>query len=419
MKWFAVLAVTGSWALAQQPPAQSGASSPAAREELERTLAATVNSPLEYLRTIENYLGQHPDAADRPNLERRAANAAMALNDDGLVVRYGELVLSRQPDDVQILTHVSHSLLATDSRETAERALKYARRAEELIRQMQKGAAPANMNTAEWRNWTDQAMARALTDEARATGNLGRKEDALATAQRAFEAYPNADSAREIALWYESLGKPLEAARALADAFTIAQAADAALVRDRSRMGELYRQAKGSDDGLGSLFLESYDRNLALLHNRDLRLNPGDPNAGRTNPMEFTLSGVDGQKLDMASLKGKVLVLDMWATWCVPCREQHPLYEQVQERFRDNSAVVFLSIDADMERQPVKPFLEAMKWQGPVYFEDGLVRVFSVDDLPVTILMDRHGALFSRMNGFVKELFADQLTERIRQALAR
>jgi thiol-disulfide isomerase/thioredoxin len=121
----------------------------------------------------------------------------------------------------------------------------------------------------------------------------------------------------------------------------------------------------------------------------------------------------------MASLKGKVLVLDMWATWCVPCREQHPLYEQVQERFRDNSAVVFLSIDADMERQPVKPFLEAMKWQGPVYFEDGLVRVFSVDDLPVTILMDRHGALFSRMNGFVKELFADQLTERIRQALAR
>lgn len=54
MKWFAVLAVTGSWALAQQPPAQSGASSPAAREELERTLAATVNSPLEYLRTIEN-----------------------------------------------------------------------------------------------------------------------------------------------------------------------------------------------------------------------------------------------------------------------------------------------------------------------------------------------------------------------------
>jgi thiol-disulfide isomerase/thioredoxin len=148
-------------------------------------------------------------------------------------------------------------------------------------------------------------------------------------------------------------------------------------------------------------------------------LNQGDHNTGRSNPMEFTLSGVDGQKLDMASLKGKVLVLDMWATWCAPCREQHPLYEQVKERFRDNPAVVFLSIDADAEHAPVRPFLEEVKWQGPVYYEDGLARAFNVEDLPATILIDRRGQVFTRINGFVKELFAGQLTERIREALAR
>jgi len=57
--------------------------------------------------------------------------------------------------------------------------------------------------------------------------------------------------------------------------------------------------------------------------------------------------------------------------------------------------VVFLSIDADSDRAAVKPFVDEMKWQGPVYFEDGLARVFAVDGLPATILLDATGS-FSR-----------------------
>jgi thiol-disulfide isomerase/thioredoxin len=111
--------------------------------------------------------------------------------------------------------------------------------------------------------------------------------------------------------------------------------------------------------------------------------------------------------------------MDLWATWCVPCREQHPLYEQVKTRFRDNSSVVFLSIDADADRTPVKAFVSQQKWQGPVYFEDGLARVFSVDGLPATIVLDRNGRLFTHLNGYVdKTRFVDLLTERIRGALA-
>jgi len=112
-----------------------------------------------------------------------------------------------------------------------------------------------------------------------------------------------------------------------------------------------------------------------------------------------------------------VLVLDFWATWCEPCRKQHPLYEQVKERFRDNPSVVFLSIDADSDRAPVKPFLADLKWQGPVYYEDGLARVFEIDELPVTIVLDRKGRIYTRKNGYVEQTFVDLLTERIRDAL--
>ena len=89
--------------------------------------------------------------------------------------------------------------------------------------------------------------------------------------------------------------------------------------------------------------------------------------------MQFTLSGLDGDKLPLSSLLGKVIVLDFWATWCGPCREQHPLYEQVKARFKDTGDVVFLSVDTDEDHSLVKPFLESDQVDGQkVYFEDGL-----------------------------------------------
>jgi len=197
-----------------------------------------------------------------------------------------------------------------------------------------------------------------------------------------------------------------------------AQATDGDRAGDRVRLGELYRKVKGAEDGLGALCLEAYDRTAALLKTREGSLQSNQPNAGRNNALEFTLSGLDGKSLVMATLKGKAVVVDLWATWCIPCREQHPLYEQVKERFRDNPAVVFLSVDADADRSTVEAFVKGMKWQGPVYFEDGLARLFAVDGLPATIILDPRGQLYTHLNGFLdKNHFADLLTERIRDAL--
>jgi thiol-disulfide isomerase/thioredoxin len=91
-------------------------------------------------------------------------------------------------------------------------------------------------------------------------------------------------------------------------------------------------------------------------------LRQNDPNAQASNVLEFTISGVDGAKLPIASLKGKAVVFDFWATWCGPCRAQHPLYEQVKQRFHDSPDVVFLSIATDDERELVAPFLKENHW---------------------------------------------------------
>jgi thiol-disulfide isomerase/thioredoxin len=156
----------------------------------------------------------------------------------------------------------------------------------------------------------------------------------------------------------------------------------------------------------------------ALVEERQKRINALDPNANVTDPMGFTVSGLDGQKLMRGSLKGKVVILDFWATWCGPCRVQHPMYDQVKERFKGRDDVVLLSIDTDEDHGTVAPFLEQQKWsKAKVYFEDGLQKLLQVNDIPTTIIFDKQGRLASRMNGFLPDRFVEQLSERIQSAL--
>ena len=133
--------------------------------------------------------------------------------------------------------------------------------------------------------------------------------------------------------------------------------------------------------------------------------------------MDFTLPGVNGDPLKLASLKGKAVVFDFWATWCGPCRAQHPLYEEVKRHFEGNSAVTFISVNTDEERDLVQPFLKENHWNNAVYFEDGLSRMLQITSIPTTVIVDKHGEISSRMNGFNPERFAGMLTERIEQAL--
>jgi thiol-disulfide isomerase/thioredoxin len=405
----------------RRPPVTAAPqASPEEQEDLETALSEAGSSPVEYLRAVEKHLEKYPNSPRKMELERAAVRASMEANDDKRIIIHGERVLAQQPDDLQILDRVARALLTSESKDTSERALKYARRYEELVRKMQKDGAASASTAADWQNQTDRGIGRALAYEARATGNLGRAEEALALAQQGFEIFPATDAAREIARWYERLGKSAEAASALADAFTIPdpRATDLDRARDRGRMGELYRKVHGSEEGLGELVLEAYDRNVSLIHTRELRLRATDPNAQLTDPMEFTLGGVDAQKLSLATLKNKVVVFDFWATWCGPCRVQHPLYEQVKKRFEGNPDVVFLSIDTDADRALVKPFLDEVHWDSRVYFEDGLARALKVTSIPTTILTDKNGQIFSRMNGFKPDRFVDMLTTRIRDALS-
>jgi thiol-disulfide isomerase/thioredoxin len=417
MRRICVLAVFALLRVCAQPAAADKE-----QQDLQRALGDAGNSPVDFLRAIEDHLNRYPNAPRKADLERALVKAATELKDAKRVALYGQRVLALEPDDTQLLQHVAVALLHQGDPAGAEKALAYAHRLQELQEDIAKTISSGKLSgreAARRKDETDHSIAGALVIQARAEGTLGHPDKAVALAEASYKMYPNVEAAREVARWCQAAGKDEEAVQYLADAFTISElrSPDAERAQDRALLGEMYRKLKGNDGGLGDLVLQAYDRTSAQLNQRRAALRSLDPNAQLKDPLQFTLSSLLGDQLKLASLTGKVVVMDFWATWCGPCRVQHPLYERVKEKFRERDDVVFLAVDTDEDRSLVAPFLESNHWSQKVYFEDGLSSALKVSSIPTTLIFDKRGQIASRMNGFIPERFVENVTERIQEAL--
>jgi len=393
------------------------AAPPDENKELMQALQESGTSSIDILRTLESFLKKYPNTAQRPQLERALARASVDLKDDERIVRYGEAALANAPDDMLLIDRVARSLLTIGGRDNAEKSLKYSRMFEQNIR---KAPPPDGRDAGRKQEDRDRALSRALVYQARAEEILDQNAEAEKLASEAFSVYPCEEAARQWSEALERLHREKDAVLKLADAFAVpdAHAAETDRAADRRHLGELYRKAHHNEKGLGDVILEAYDRTAVLVEEHRKRLEAMDPNLAANDPMQFTIPGLDGKKLTLSSLKGSVVILDFWATWCQPCRAQHPLYDQVKQRFKDRRDVVFLAIDTDEDRNLVAPFLQQQNWSTQsVYFDDGLQRLLQVSSIPTTVLFDKQGRVASRMNGFLPDKFVDQLTERIRSAL--
>jgi thiol-disulfide isomerase/thioredoxin len=406
----AVITAMAAACMAQSPELEQA--------ELRQALAEAGSSQVDFARAIERHLAKFPQTSQRAELERAMVRAATELRDNRRLLLYGERVLVREPENVELLERVSRLLLAGDDKENNARALEYARRIEKAIRALppvEPGTRGAALRAEERHIGTGKS----LVYQARAIGNLGKPVEAVKLAVAGFEAYPSAENAREAARWLHAQGRVEDAIRWQADAFTTPDptVAEEDRRKDRVRLGEWHRKLAGSEAGLGDKVLASWDRTQALVDRYRATLKQLDPNEGVRDPMQFTLSGLNADKLSLATLKGKVVVLDFWATWCGPCRAQQPLYDEVKRRYQENSDVVLLNISTDENRDAVKPFLEQNGWKKTIFFEDGLSALLRVSSIPTTVVINRRGEVASRMNGYIPERFVDMLAERIEESL--
>ncbi|MGH9520229.1 MAG: TlpA family protein disulfide reductase, partial [Terriglobales bacterium] len=110
---------------------------------------------------------------------------------------------------------------------------------------------------------------------------------------------------------------------------------------------------------------------------------------------------------------------DFWATWCGPCKVQHPLLLQAAADFAKDHRVIFIAVNEDEETARVAPFLAVQHWAPTTWLDAGLGPFLGVDSLPTTLIFDPEGHVVYRQEGFVPDTFATQLEQAVRGELAR
>lgn len=114
---------------------------------------------------------------------------------------------------------------------------------------------------------------------------------------------------------------------------------------------------------------------------------------------DFKMKGTDGKIINLADMKGKKVFVNLWATWCPPCKAEIPSIENLYSKLdKEKTVFVMLSLDDDFEL--AKTYAQNNKMKLPVYAPaDNIPPVFNTNGIPATFIFDEQGALIKVNNG--------------------
>lgn len=119
-----------------------------------------------------------------------------------------------------------------------------------------------------------------------------------------------------------------------------------------------------------------------------------------TKAPDFTLKDVNGRTFSLSSLKGKVILLNFWATWCPPCKAEMPSMNQLYNEIKAKRFEV-VAVSSDRSLSNVKEFLSKSRVDFTVLFDEKktVTREYKVFSMPTTFLIDRNGLIVEKYYG--------------------
>jgi len=395
----------------EAPGAAANKASDAATE-LQRAIAEAGNDRVALVRNLEDYLRRFPDSPHQIQVYRVLAEASMQVRDQPRALAYAERIIALRPDDSPMMLFAVDLLERLGDEHSLTKAVGYVTRVLDRVEKPSAAGKPPRGSPGD----PEQNRLRMSMYLIRGRLEMQQRnyDQAAADLEASYRILPNALAAMrlgEIAEIHKDYAKAIDdylTAFVLPDRY--ATTVDQREVR--RKLGNLWRLVHGSEAGLGDALLAAHDR-LAM------QPEPNAPTARNKDAAEtfaFVLRRLDGSPLKLAELKGRILVLNFWATWCLPCRELEALLEQVAAQFEGQRDVVFLAVNTDEDESRVGPYLERQKMRVPMAFADGLDRFLDIKAIPTVMVLDPKGKITYRGEGFSPEGFVEGLAGAIERA---
>ncbi len=113
---------------------------------------------------------------------------------------------------------------------------------------------------------------------------------------------------------------------------------------------------------------------------------PGSPAAN------FTLKSAEGENIRLSEYRGQVIMLNFWASWCGPCRQEFPHLDALHKKYSDLGFSVF-GVNVEQDRAQADKVLREIPVSFPILFDDQnkVSKLYGIDAMPMTVLVDRNG----------------------------
>ena len=132
---------------------------------------------------------------------------------------------------------------------------------------------------------------------------------------------------------------------------------------------------------------------------------------------DFALRSGDGDNVRLSEHSGEVVLINFWATWCGPCRQEMPLLDELYGKYQ-LAGLILLSVNIDENAEPAVEMAQTLKVSYPVLFDarKEVSRAYEVSAMPVTVLVDRAGVVRYVSEGY-KPGYEKRYTDKLRELL--